>query len=257
MLLVLDVGNSNIVMAVYGSQDELRKTWRFTTDKAKTVDEYRLLLKGFLAEIRAKFSDLKDIVISSVVPPLNSVLERLFLQACKLKPLFIDCGVKTGLKLKVDNPRGLGADRIVSAVAAFERFGGPVIVMDLGTATTVSVVSGRGEFLGGVICPGMGISAAALSENTAKLPWTDIIPPTRAIGKNTVDSMHAGIYFGYVGLVEGLIKRFKRELGNDVPVIATGGFSALIGSGTKLIERVEPNLILEGLKILHKKNFPR
>lgn len=256
MLLVIDIGNSNVVMAVYKG-NKIVKSWRFTTDRNKTDDEYRVLVERFLAEMDLAYSDLKDVVISSVVPPLNPSLERLFQGVCAFKPLFINAGIRTGLNLKVDDPRSLGADRIVNAVAAYELFGGPLIIIDLGTATTVCAVSAKGDYLGGVISPGLGISVEALSKSAAKLPWIDIVPPDKAIGKNTVESMHSGIYFGYVGLVEGFIKRFKLELKQEALVVATGGFAPMIGRGTGLIDRIEPNLTLEGLRILHEKNYPR
>ncbi len=256
MLLVMDIGNSNIVMAVYKGKD-LVKSWRFTTDREKTADEYRVLLESFLAGIGLTFDDLVDVVISSVVPPLNPTLERLFRGVWPYRPLFVGAGVKTGLNLKVDDPRSLGADRIVNAVAAFDRFGGPLVIIDLGTATTVCAVSAKGDYLGGVICPGLGISVDALCRSAAKLPWIDIVPPVRAVGKNTVDSMHSGIYYGYVGLVEGFIKRFKQEVGQNAHVVATGGFAPLIEQGTGMIDKVEPNLTLEGLRLLHQKNYPR
>ncbi len=256
VILVLDVGNSNIVMAVY-KQKEMISSWRFTTDRTKTEDEYKMLLEGFLGGIGLTYGDLQDVVISSVVPPLNPTLDRLFRRVCKFSPLFITAGVKTGLNLRVDDPKGLGADRIVNAVAAYEHYRGPFILVDLGTATTVCAVTEQGDFLGGAISPGLGISADALSNSAAKLPTIDIIKPPKAIGKNTVESMHSGIYFGYIGLVEGLIKRFKLELGGQSLVIATGGFARLIEQGTKMIDKVEPNLTLEGLRLLHQKNYPR
>jgi len=256
LLLVMDVGNSNIVMAVYQGANMI-KSWRFTTDRNKTEDEYRVKVEGFLADEGLTLANFKDVVISSVVPPINPSLDRLFSRVCSFKPLFINAGIKTGLNLKVDDPRGLGADRIVNAVAAYDRFGGPLIIIDMGTATTVCAVSAKGDYLGGVICPGLGISVEALSSSAAKLPRIDIVPPVRAIGKNTVDSMHSGIYFGYVGLVDSFITRFKRELKQDALVVATGGFAPLIGKGTEMIDRIEPNLTLEGLRLLHEKNHPR
>lgn len=256
MLLVIDVGNSNIVMAVY-RQQAILQSWRFTTDRIKTEDEYRIMFEGFLSGVGLGFKDLQDVVISSVVPPLNPTLTRLFSKVCGFRPLLVGTGIKTGLKLKVDDPRSLGADRIVNAVAAYARFGGPLIIIDLGTAITVCAVNGKGEYLGGVICPGIGIAVDALSKSTAKLPFIDIIPAVTAIGKNTVDSMHSGIFFGYVGLVEGFIRRFKRELRDECTVVGTGGFAQLIGQGTDMIDYIEPNLTLDGLRILHEKNFPR
>ncbi|MDA8440946.1 MAG: type III pantothenate kinase [Peptococcaceae bacterium] len=256
MLLAVDIGNSNIVMAVY-QDDRLLKSWRITTDRNKTEDEYELLFEGFLQRINLAYADLTDVAIASVVPPVNTTLERLFRRVCNFAPLVVTAGIKTGLRLKVDDPRGLGADRIVNAVAAYELYGGPLIIVDLGTATTVCAVTATGDFLGGVICPGLGISVDALSNSTAKLPFIDIVPPPRAIGKNTIDSMHSGIYFGYVGLVEGLVKRFKRELDGKGFVVATGGFAPMIGKGTNLIDKIEPNLTLEGLKFLQRKNYPR
>ncbi|MDD2420904.1 MAG: type III pantothenate kinase [Heliobacteriaceae bacterium] len=256
MLLILDIGNTNIVAAL-DNGTRFVATWRLTTDRFKTKDEYRFLIIEGMAGVNFPPDKIRDVVISSVVPPINSVLTATFQDYWGISPFIIQPGIKTGLNIKTDDPRGLGSDRIVNAVAAFERYGGPVIIFDLGTATTICVVNANGDFLGGAICPGIGISVEALVAQAAKLPRVEIVVPTRAIGKNTVESMQSGIYHGYVGMVEALIHRFKKELGpqeNEAKVVVTGGFGQLIGQGCQLVDFVYPNLTLEGLRLLYERN---
>jgi type III pantothenate kinase len=197
------------------------------------------------------------IVISSVVPPLDSTLREVCEHYFQIKPLFIEPGVKTGMPVHYDNPSEVGADRIVNSVAAFEKFGGPCIVVDFGTATTFDVVSPKGEYLGGVITPGIGISADALFERTARLPRVDIRKPPRVIATNTVNSLQSGLYYGYIGLIDGILERLIAELGKDVRVVATGGLASLMGSGSKYIRDVDDLLTLEGLRIIYERNLPR
>src|SRR3954468_23674108 len=234
MLLVLDVGNTNTVLGVFesnadGSFGELRAHWRVSTNKTQTVDEYGVLFRNLFAMANIDVGPLSGIVVSSVVPPLDSTLRDVCERYFSCKPLFIEPGVKTGMPLHYDNPSEVGADRVVNSVAAFEKYGGPCIIVDFGTATTFDAVSAKGEYLGGVICPGIGISAEALFERTARLPRVDIRKPQRVIGTNTVASMQSGLFYGYLGLVDGVLARLLEEMGKDTKVIATGGLASLIG----------------------------
>ena len=225
MLLVLDVGNTNTVLGVFESRPEgsdnskprrLISHWRVTTNKSQTVDEYGVLFRNLFAMNKIEVSAVQGIVISSVVPPLDSTLREVCEQYFQIKPLFIEPGVKTGMPVHYDNPAEVGADRIVNSVAAYEKFGGPCVVVDFGTATTFDVVSPKGEYLGGVITPGIGISADALFEHTARLPRVDIRKPPRVIATNTVNSLQSGLYYGYIGLIDGILERLIAELGMDV-----------------------------------------
>src|SRR6516162_2658172 len=234
MLLVLDVGNTNTVLGVFEARPEgsdtskprrLISNWRVTTNKSQTVDEYGVLFRNLFAMNNLEVRGVPGIVISSVVPPLDSTLREVCERYFQLKPLFIEPGVKTGMPVQYDNPAEVGADRIVNGVAAFEKLGGPCIVVDFGTATTFDVVSARGEYLGGVITPGIGISADALFERTARLPRVDIRKPPSVIATNTVNSLQAGLYYGYLGLIDGILERLMAELGGDVRVVATGGLA--------------------------------
>lgn len=253
MLFVMDIGNTNIVFGVYRDK-RLTHSWRASTDRQKTADEYGMLVSQLFIHGGLDLNDVESVVVSSVVPPLTPEILHMCKTYLRKEPLFVGPGVRTGLKIRYDNPREVGADRIVNAVAACELYGTPVIVVDFGTATTFCAIGAGGEYLGGVIAPGVGIASEALFQRAAKLPRVEIAKPEVVVGRSTVRSMQSGIVYGFVGQVDEIVRRMKQELGWHSRVIATGGLAELIASESSQIHEVYPNLTLEGLRLIHEMN---
>lgn len=253
MILAIDIGNTNIALGVFREKDLVRH-WKIQTEREKTSDEYEIILRNLMGVARLEPEHIHAAIISSVVPPLTPVFQELSQNLLKRKPLVVGPGLKTGMPILYDNPQEVGADRVVASVAAFEKFGGPAVVVDFGTATTFDAVSARGEYLGGAIAPGIQIAAEALYLRTAKLPRIEIRKPRTAIGRTTVHSMQSGLYFGYLGLVSRVIQEMSRELGQAPCVVATGSFASQIHPDLPAIQHLEPFLTLEGLRIIYERN---
>lgn len=252
-LLVVDVGNTNTVLGVYESA-ALRALWRLATRREQTADEYGILVHNLFALEGLPTTDIAAMMIASVVPPLNFVFEEMARKYFKMMPLFLGPGTRTGMAILVETPAEVGADRIADAVAAYEKYGGPCVVVDFGTAITFDAISKKGEYLGGVIMPGIGIGAEALFERTAKLPRVEIREPERVIGTNTISSMQSGLFYGAVAAVDGILDRLAAELGNQTRVIATGGQAALVAGSSRYKPQIDNSLTLDGLRIIYERH---
>jgi type III pantothenate kinase len=259
MLLTLDVGNTNTVLGLYRlASDELITHWRISTLRTQTADEYGVLFLNLFAMRKVEATEVSAIIISSVVPPLESTLRQVCERYFNLKPMFVEPGIKTGMPILVDNPTEVGADRLVNSVAAFGRYGGPCIVVDFGTATTFDVISAKGEYIGGAIAPGLAISAEALFARAARLSRVDVKKPAKVIGTNTVAAVQSGLYYGYIGLVDGILERILNETrGPDsaaAKIIATGGLAHLILDDSRFIQTVDDMLTIDGLRLIYERN---
>jgi type III pantothenate kinase len=259
MLLTLDVGNTNTVLGLYRlASEELVTHWRISTLRTQTADEYGVLFLNLFSMRKVEATEISSIIISSVVPPLESTLRQVCEGYFNIKPMFVEPGIKTGMPILVDNPAELGADRLVNGVAAFARYGGPCIVVDFGTATTFDVISAKGEYLGGVISPGLAISAEALFARAARLSRVDVKKPAKVIGTNTVAHLQSGLYYGYIGLVDGILERMLNEMrtpdSTTPKVIATGGLARLVAEDSRFIETIDDMLTLEGLRLIYERN---
>jgi type III pantothenate kinase len=253
MLLAFDVANTNIKIGLFQG-DKLRATWRISTGVHRMPDEYGIMLLNLLRHKDIAVADVKEGAISCVVPPLMTVFNEMMQKYFDIQPLVVGPGVKTGVRIRMDNPREVGSDLISNAAAALNLYTPPVIVVALGTATAFAIVSRDGDYLGGVIAPGIGISAEALYTRTAALPRVELVRPKKAIGPNTVAAMQSGIIFGYAGLIDGIVGRIQKELGEKAMVVATGGYADIIARETKTIDKINPDLTLIGVKIIHDMN---
>ncbi len=253
MLLVIDIGNTDTTLGVF-EDEELCATWHMATNIHRMADEYAALLLNLLHHQGLDTSAIKEVALCSVVPPLIATYESLFRRYFHISPLVVGAGVKTGVRIRMDNPREVGADRIVNAASAHHLYGGPIIITDLGTATTFDVVSKEGDYMGGAIAPGIVTATEALFMRSAMLPRVELTHPKRAIGTSTIAAMQSGIIFGYVGLIEGMVARIQQELEEKAKVVATGGYAELIAKETAVIDVVNPNLTLIGLRLIYLMN---
>ncbi|WP_041366757.1 type III pantothenate kinase [Natranaerobius thermophilus] len=253
MLLAIDVGNTNIVLGLY-KNDELVVHWRINSDREQTEDQYGVLIKNLFYHSNLDPGMIDDIMISSVVPPITQTLTRMSKKFMNMEPIIVGPGIKTGMHVKYDNPKEVGADRIVNAVAGYTLYGGPLIIVDFGTATTFCAISEKGDYLGGAISPGISISTNALFERAAKLPRVELTKPANLIGKNTVSSMQSGIFYGFIGQVDGIIKKMRQEFNQAPTVVATGGMAHLVYPESETINILNSYLTLEGLKIIYERN---
>ncbi|MGI6553869.1 MAG: type III pantothenate kinase [Bacillota bacterium] len=253
MVFVVDIGNTNIVLGIFLS-DKLVASWRLSTDTIKTFDEYEIMTRSFLSLAKVDPSRIKGAIIASVVPNATQIFQTMICRLFGTEPLVVGAGIKTGIPIKTDNPREVGADRIANTVAAYELYGGPAIVVDFGTATTFDVISSQGEYLGGQISPGINISMEALFQKAAKLPRVALQKPASAIGKNTVASMQAGIYYSVIGGIKFAIQAIRDDLGCSAKAIATGGLAEVVGPHVKIFDVINGDLTLEGLRIIYNRN---
>ena len=253
MLLAVDIGNTDITLGVFEGE-ELRATWHMATGIHRMADEYAATLLNLLRHQNLATSDIKEAILCSVVPPLIATFEELFQKYFQISPLVVGAGVKTGVRIRMDNPKEVGADRIVNAAAAHHLYGGPVIITDLGTATTFDAVSREGDYLGGVIAPGIKTAAEALFTRAAMLPRVELVRPKQTIGTNTISAIQSGLIFGYVGLIEGIVARLRKELGGKALVVVTGGYAELMAQETTVIDKVNPDLTLIGLRLIYLMN---
>ena len=253
MLLAIDIGNTNVVLGVF-DEERLVENWRVGTNSQITPDEYAMTFKDLFNFAGLEFGQIKGVIISSVVPPMLPVMTEMARKYFKLEPLVVTHELKTGITIRYDNPKEVGADRIVNAAAAYKLYGGPIIIVDFGTATTFCAVTHAGEYLGGAITPGIKISAEALFQRASKLPRVELTKPLKVIGTDTISAMQAGIIYGYAGLVDGIVERMKKELSPEARVVATGGLAELVSPETRSIQEIKPHLTLQGLRLLYEIN---